>query len=647
MADPLGDQRTEWLARAGVLVTGLLLIWYTWAHWGNVQIDCGRELYVPLEILKGRLLYRDLWYPYGPLAPYVQAAFLLIFGASLTSLYFLGLGLTLTTALLVFALSRRFVPVEPALVIALFVLLQAVHPGFFNYLFPYSTAAVIGQLLGLTCLYLCIGRGSDERKAGFLFAGLAAGFALLCKQEFGAASFLLIGFAILLRVPKHRSIRAFTLEVVSCAPGLVLGAIVYGWLVYRLSARFMLMENLESTPGSYFMRTYGTYWVRVVGMRLDWNETRRLFWIDVVVLAAWCSFAYSLRYLVQRRWLAMLVGVGATLLIVNLDVLSAFLRVGTNVLVSTRLALVYFALPLGVFWLGCAMWVRACVRWLNGCRDGRNWAIALLATYALAIGSRVLAQVGPFGYGIFYDIGLLLVFVILQVEIVGRAAAGLGEPRRSIMLKLAFGSQALLVALTVWNSPGLQPARLETDLGTIYAQPAEARLYPKVVSFMKAQSHLGKHILVLPEAPLLYALSGTEAPTRWYEITPGLLSPEDEREFIRQAEESGVDTILLSNRFTGEYGVPYFGQDYCREIGAWIDTHYRLTGQIGDFRREPTAPFAMLLYQRRTAPAPASQAPKTALYRRLGAHRRSDRGLRGWRAGVSVSLRVRISVVMK
>ncbi len=33
---------------------------------GDFQIDNGRELYVPVSILHGKLLYRDIWYMYGP-----------------------------------------------------------------------------------------------------------------------------------------------------------------------------------------------------------------------------------------------------------------------------------------------------------------------------------------------------------------------------------------------------------------------------------------------------------------------------------------------------------------------------------------------------------------------------------------------------
>src|SRR5689334_8255353 len=70
-------------ARGVIVVVALVLAWLTWARWGNFQADCGRELYVPAEILRGKLLYRDLWYPYGPLEPYTAAVLLGLFGKHL------------------------------------------------------------------------------------------------------------------------------------------------------------------------------------------------------------------------------------------------------------------------------------------------------------------------------------------------------------------------------------------------------------------------------------------------------------------------------------------------------------------------------------------------------------------------------------
>src|SRR6266446_2639320 len=60
----------EWIARAEIILISSGIAWYTCWHWGDFQIDNGRELYVPVSILRGKLLYRDVWYMYGPLAPY-------------------------------------------------------------------------------------------------------------------------------------------------------------------------------------------------------------------------------------------------------------------------------------------------------------------------------------------------------------------------------------------------------------------------------------------------------------------------------------------------------------------------------------------------------------------------------------------------
>ncbi len=595
----LDGRGLEWIARACVVLGGLFLAWYTWGHWGDVQIDCGRELYVPSEILKGRLLYRDLWYPYPPLAPYLQAAFFSLFGASLTSLYVLGLGTTLIAALLVFSIGRRFVPVVPALVPPLFFLLQGTHPGLFNYFFPYSYAALFGQLLGLTCLQLCMNLGPDERGPRLILAALIAGLALLCKQEFGAACFILLGSVLLLRAFKLRSIRALCLDALACAPGILLCTAVYGWFFWRLSAKFILLDNFESTPGCYFMQTFGAGWVRRGGLRFVPMEIFHTLRIDLMALGVWCLLSLQLRYLFLRRREALLVCTGGLILMLNLSPMLATLKPGGVVAAMTEIPAGSILFPIGAFWLCCVMWLRAARRWLQGRHALRDWSAILLATYALATGGRIMVQSVPVDYAIYYDIGSFLVFVMLVTEVAKWAAKGLSERHASVMLRTVFAYEALLLVIGLWPRPQLVPSRLSTDRGTVYTHPAEARLYPEIVSFIKEQAARGKRVLVLPEAPLLYVLSDTEAPVRAYTISPGQLSPSGEQEFVRQAEQSGVDFVLVSNRDTREYGAPYFGPDYGQTIYDWIDRHYEVVGQIGEFRRAYLAPFSVLVYKRR------------------------------------------------
>src|SRR5229473_4248814 len=112
------------MARGVVVVLALISAWLTWGHWGDIQIDCGRELYVPVQILRGKLLYRDLWYPYGPLEPYLAAALLWVFGQHLNVFYLFGLTLATACALLSFDIGKMLAGRAVGLTAAVAVLIQ-------------------------------------------------------------------------------------------------------------------------------------------------------------------------------------------------------------------------------------------------------------------------------------------------------------------------------------------------------------------------------------------------------------------------------------------------------------------------------------------------------------------------------------------
>jgi hypothetical protein len=50
------------------------------------QGDIGRDLYTFEQVWRGKLLYRDIWWVYGPLMPYYYGLFYIIFGFKITSI---------------------------------------------------------------------------------------------------------------------------------------------------------------------------------------------------------------------------------------------------------------------------------------------------------------------------------------------------------------------------------------------------------------------------------------------------------------------------------------------------------------------------------------------------------------------------------
>src|SRR5271169_1416873 len=89
------DSGSPWNFSTIVALLLLLVLWAvklytTWGAWGNLTIDSGHEMYVPAMLAKGKQLYRDLWFPFGPGAPYFTSFLFRVFGARLNVLYWAG-----------------------------------------------------------------------------------------------------------------------------------------------------------------------------------------------------------------------------------------------------------------------------------------------------------------------------------------------------------------------------------------------------------------------------------------------------------------------------------------------------------------------------------------------------------------------------
>jgi hypothetical protein len=56
-----------------LVILWLAKVYSTWARWEDLSIDSGHEMYIPLLLAQGKELYRDVWFMYGPLAPYFNS----------------------------------------------------------------------------------------------------------------------------------------------------------------------------------------------------------------------------------------------------------------------------------------------------------------------------------------------------------------------------------------------------------------------------------------------------------------------------------------------------------------------------------------------------------------------------------------------
>jgi hypothetical protein len=578
----------------------LFLCFITWAQWADITIDVGREMYVPIELNKGRILFRDVIYQYGPLIPYWHALLFRIFGIHLYVLYSASLIVILTIVTLLFRIGCEFADPIYAFTAGLAFLLEGYERGVvFTYGLPYSFPAIYSSLAMVLMMYLGIllikKRGG--RKPLF-WAALTSALTLLIKQEFGVFSLVFLIVLLVVRCWQHRSVRALVHDVLLCVPPMLVAAGVYLYFCSLGGLKLLLEENFASAPQHYFTKHYGAVWADVAGMRITTVRLYELFKNAIKIAVFWTIWIFVMRWIASQlvsrfpRSAALLFAIVCALSIAAITIKE------TTPLHPT------FAFPNSMYAFVAVLLI------LTGWRLKKEVEPSLLARAFLVFGALVVAfrtctSVRFYEYPIYYNPLLYLCALILLALIVGRAMAGRSTFEQRAM---KWGTITLLWAglagASLPNYAHRIPSNkmLETRRGKMVVYPGrKAAPYKKTLAFLEWVKANGRSAMILPEDTSLYFFAEISAPSRFYALTPGMIAPGAITDgYLRDLARAQVDYIVLTNRPTPEYGAPYFGIDFDQSVLQWIDAHYNVVGEIGQFAHHPNElPWGALIYRRR------------------------------------------------
>ena len=321
----------------------------------------------------------------------------------------------------------------------------------------------------------------------------------------------------------------------------------------------MLRENFTLSPNSPFMKTLGPQWIAEHGFRFVPSEMYATFATVVFSLGVWFFGALLFSGAVRNRW--MLPASACVLILVLVGGASPFQWAQ----ISYYLA--YLAtFPIGMYWIAPVILIAAIAGLPRGLDRATHCIIALLAAFAMALALRVMFRVLRAEYSIYYDPPLFILFMMAVTAMLWFGASRLIRTDRLHLINCFLAVDAVWFLLVPFPDHLYKPVPVETPIGTIFTRPAEAVLVPQMISFVRAQAAAGKRVLILPEFPMLYVMGGTESPSRWYELTPGMLDSTDENQLISDAESQHVEYVIITNRATSEYHYPYFGIDWGKDI---------------------------------------------------------------------------------
>lgn len=574
------DARRGGLALAMLAAVFAILLAISWQKWANLTIDGGREMHTPLRLLRGELIYRDVYYLYGPLAPYLNAGLYAVFGIHLNTLYGAGTVASVLVLLLVFRLGETLTGLWEASLTTWLVLVLCVFKQDGAYIFPYTYSAVYGTVLGLGALAAQVRYIQGRQSRQLTLSGVLAGLALVCKLEFGFAATASLLALALSGQPGDRA----RVLIRGLWPALAIPLVTYGVLLSlipwdRLVKDTFLWPGYIPSELVYFNRTK-------LGLNDPAKTLRELLSAlsmlgiaaTAVIIAGASRAAGSVRAVLrtlpqsQSRRLLLVAGASVAVLLVNVSIYKTRWDVSP-----------FRALP--VLCLGV---IYGCARRRDAHPEGEltRRSLFVVGVYGLAVLARVILRVPSGGaYGAYLLPVPLLLFTHLATTFYRPMLAAFPVSllhARRVVTTLFVTALTAATAVIAYRYDKDEYVALETARGTAKLSAQDTSAFRGALDFIARQTQPEDYVCAVPEGSSLNFLGERPAPLRYEILTPGFLDAAGEQRAIEQLKARHVTLVLLLNRPTTEFGCPVFGRDCYRDLMRWIDANYEVAAVFGE-----------------------------------------------------------------
>src|SRR5688572_23945373 len=112
-----------------VVLTFAIMLAVSWRRWTSMIVDIGRETDLPLRLMHGEMLYRDVHYLYPPFSPYFNSLLYGVFGVYLDTLAFSGIFFTALLVLLCYLIAKKLMPASGAAIAASLITVMSFKPA--------------------------------------------------------------------------------------------------------------------------------------------------------------------------------------------------------------------------------------------------------------------------------------------------------------------------------------------------------------------------------------------------------------------------------------------------------------------------------------------------------------------------------------
>ena len=496
-------------------------------HYQGILIDFGREVYYPQRILQGKILYKDLFNIYGPLAYQINAVLYKFFGAKLSTLYGAGVLCSLLTVSGIFLIAKKFLSEFLSFGIGLFSLAVGVTTSvIFNFHFPYSWAVLYGLVAFLFSLYFLLNFCDDKNSTNLCISSFLAGICITCKYDF-----ILYGIIVLFLIIKEKNFKAL-LSFLS-VPFISFGILFIQGLRLSDLANFLIVIKAmaKSKTLTYFYQNSGIYF-HPKALVTDFL----LFLKFVIPFSAILASVY----LFNRNKIGS----------ISLQIFGwvTFLWFFTE---KYQIAFGFLPLVLLIFALFSF--------------KKFDFKLFILVLSALAAGAKVFWVLILQSYGNYYVPIILIAFLALLFTYLPKKL----EKVVAIYVIIA----GLFIFISNFSTLSLPQYKITTERGTIYTQKSIAGSTNQLINFLKNQNG---NAVIFPEGMSVNFLSNTISDDYYNSLLPLYVETFTEEKIINHYRENLPEYVIFNNLNMKDYYFKYICEDYALDFCRFVKDNYEM-----------------------------------------------------------------------
>ncbi len=494
-------------------------------HYSGILIDFGREVYYPERILEGKVLYKDLFNIYGPLAYQINAVLYAVFGAKFSTLYAAGAVCSLLTISGIYLIAQKFLSKFLSFALVFFTIAIGVTTtSIFNLHFPYSWAVLYGLTAFLFSLYLLLKFVDSKKTSDLCISSFLAGICITCKYDF-----LLYGLIVLFFIIKEKNYKALLNFI--CAPVISYGILfIQGLRLSDLTNFFAVVKSMaKSKTLTYFYQNSGIYF-----------HPKALLTDFVLFLKCAVPFSAILggAYVFDKN--------KAGSIMLSLIGWLSFLWIFTG---NTKIAFGFLPLILLIFAL-CSY-------------KKFEPKLLILVLSALAAGAKVFWILLLQSYGTYYISILLTAFLALLFIYVPQKL----EKTVGIYLIIT----ALIIFLQNYNTLALVQHKISTDKGTIHTQKVYAESTNQLIKYLQNSK---ENAVIFPEGMTVNFLAGVKSDDYYNSLLPLYIETFGEEKIIEHYRKNPPEYIIFNNLNMKDYYFNYICTDYALDFCGFVKENY-------------------------------------------------------------------------